>query len=92
MKKITLLLALFVSFQAISQQYMPSDANLAERQAFQDRKYGMFIHWGLSSMLGDGEWVMNNKGISKHDYGRLMPAFDPSKFNADAWVSIKMRE
>ena len=88
MKKIFLFLVSLISFQAISQQYTPSEANLAERQAFQDRKYGMFIHWGLSSMLGDGEWVMNNKGISKNDYGRLMPAFDPSKFNADQWVSI----
>ena len=87
MKIMTLCLCALLSLPVLA-QYAPSEANVKERQAFQDRKYGMFIHWGLSSMLGDGEWVMNNKGISKNDYGRLMPAFDPSKFNADAWVSI----
>ena len=47
------------SSQAAS--YTPSTANLASRQAFQDAKFGLFIHWGVYSVLGDGEWVMNNQ-------------------------------
>src|SRR3954467_2111747 len=41
--------------------YVPTAANEAARQDFQDRRFGMFIHWGASSVLGAGEWVMNNR-------------------------------
>ena len=26
-------------------------------------RFGMFIHWGVYSVLGRGEWVMNNEKI-----------------------------
>jgi len=35
--------------------YTPSAENLKARQWFQDSKFGMFIHWGVYSILGDGE-------------------------------------
>lgn len=69
-----------------AQQYVPSAENLQARQHFQDNKFGMFIHWGLSSILGDGEWVMKNRKITAEDYGRLLPAFNPVNFDAAAWV------
>jgi alpha-L-fucosidase len=34
--------------------YQPSASNLAAREWFQDAKFGMFIHWGVYSVLGDG--------------------------------------
>ncbi len=77
-------LALCFSLQA--QTYTPAPVNLEARKVFQDNKYGLFIHWGLSSMLGDGEWVMNNRNIKVEDYKRLMPAFYPAQFDADKWV------
>ena len=58
------ILCLFV-LSAQAQTYTPTKANIAARAAFQDSKFGMFIHWGASSVLGDGEWVMNNKEINK---------------------------
>ena len=33
-----------------------------------DAKFGMFIHWGLYSGVGRGEWVMQNEGILPEDY------------------------
>ena len=30
---------------------------------FLDAKFGMFIHWGLYSGPGRGEWFMENQGI-----------------------------
>ena len=38
---------------------------LAPRRAsgIRDAKFGMFIHWGVYSQLGQGEWVMQNRGI-----------------------------
>ncbi len=69
------------------QPYAPSAENLAARQWYQDAKFGMFIHWGISSVLQDGEWVMNNRGITARDYETLAAYFNPVKFDAAAWVS-----
>ncbi|HJQ54410.1 MAG TPA: alpha-L-fucosidase, partial [Gemmatimonadaceae bacterium] len=40
----------------------------AARAWFQDAKFGMFIHWGVYSLLGQGEWVMQNKSIPVEKY------------------------
>ena len=82
---LSLVLGLFVNAQ---QGYVPSKENIAARQQFQDMKFGMFIHWGLSSVLANGEWVMNNRGIRQEDYKLLQKVFDPRDFNAKEWVSI----
>ena len=51
-------------------------------------RFGMFIHWGLYSLIGRGEWVMHNEHIPVAEYEKLVPQFNPTKFNADEWVSI----
>ena len=38
-------------------QYRPAAENLRQREVFQDDRFGLFVHWGLSSVLADGEWV-----------------------------------
>ena len=55
---------------------------------FQDARFGMFIHWGLYSILARGEWVMHNEKFPVSEYEPLMQQFNPVKFNADEWVSI----
>ena len=66
----------------------PAASNLAARRAFQDAKFGMFIHWGVYSVLGDGEWVMQNHKIPISEYEKLAPQFEPSKFDAAEWVAL----
>jgi len=62
MKKIFFILMIICcSIQLFAQTYTASAENLANRNEFRDDKFGMFIHWGLSSVLGAGEWVMNNR-------------------------------
>ena len=68
------------------QPYAPTQENLAARSWYQDAKFGMFIHWGISSVLQDGEWVMNNRGITAAEYESLAPQFNPAHFDASAWV------
>jgi alpha-L-fucosidase len=68
-------------------EYIPAKENIEARHQFQDNKYGMFIHWGLSSVLADGEWVMNNRNIKVEDYTRLLRVFNPVDFNAAKWVA-----
>lgn len=70
------------------QTYSPSPANIAARSEFQDAKFGLFIHWGPFSILGDGEWVMNNENITVKNYTRLMDFFNPTAFDAHEWVSM----
>lgn len=55
---------------------------------FQDAKFGMFIHWGLYSLLGRGEWVMHRENIPVPEYEQLVPRFNPVEFNADEWVQL----
>ncbi|HET59916.1 MAG TPA: alpha-L-fucosidase, partial [Chloroflexi bacterium] len=57
-------------------------------QWFQDVRFGMFIHWGLYSILARGEWVMHVESIPIAEYEKLAPAFNPVKFKADEWVSL----
>ena len=85
----TLLIALFASVLGIAQaDYKPAPENLAARQWFQDAKFGLFIHWGVYSVLGDGEWILNNRQIPLKDYEKLPDAFNPTQFNAADWVSM----
>jgi alpha-L-fucosidase len=68
--------------------YQPSASNLAAREWFQNARFGMFIHWGVYSVLGDGEWVMNNRRIPVTDYEKLPAFFNPISFDAAEWVSL----
>ena len=90
MKKIFLAAILFVAAasQSIHAETVVSDQMRAVRNDFQDRKFGIFLHWGIYSMLGDGEWVMNNQKIPYQEYARFAGGFYPSKFNAEEWIKI----
>lgn len=79
---------LFVSTVVFSQPYQPTEENKKNREWFQNAKFGMFIHWGVYSVLGDGEWVMNNQQIPIKVYEKLPSFFNPTEFNAAEWVSL----
>jgi alpha-L-fucosidase len=73
---------------AMAQSYKPSEANLKMRQWFQDARFGLFVHWGVYSVLGDGEWVMNNRKIPVAEYEKVAPRFNPTGFDPADWVSM----
>ncbi len=85
----TILFTLFFIASGVNAQkgYIPSPENLKNRMEFQDMKFGVFIHWGIYSMMADGEWIMNNKNIHYKEYAKLAEGFYPSKFDASKWVS-----
>jgi alpha-L-fucosidase len=60
----------------------------AARNWFQDAKLGLFIHWGVYSQLGQGEWVMQQRSIPVETYEWLASTFNPTKFDARAWVAL----
>ncbi len=69
-------------------QEQVSPERLASREWYRDAKFGMFIHWGVYSLLGNGEWVMQNRSIPVDRYEWLASTFNPVKFDARAWVSL----
>ena len=77
-----------VSMPVFSQSsYVPSESNLQARKEFSDSKFGVFIHWGIYSMFGQGEWYMTNAGIDCHEYAKAASGFYPIRFDAKEWVS-----
>jgi alpha-L-fucosidase len=68
--------------------YTPTPENLKARQWFQEARFGLFVHWGVYSVLADGEWVMHQKRMTSVEYERLPPQFNPVKFDAAAWVKM----
>lgn len=63
---------------------------LSEEQMapWRNLKFGMFIHWGLYSIPGRGEWVMQSEGIPAQEYARLADDLKPEHFDADAWAQL----
>jgi alpha-L-fucosidase len=59
----------------------------AAREWFRNAKLGMFVHWGVYSQLGQGEWVMQNRSIPVGTYEWLASAFNPVRFDAREWVA-----
>ena len=59
------------------------------RKWFREAKFGMFIHWGLYSLLGrGGAWAMHNERIPDREYAPLADSFNPKKFEPDAWAGL----
>ena len=65
---------------------------------WRDARFGMFIHWGLYSKLagewqdkrirGISSWIMRYGEIQVDEYEPLAQEFNPSKFDARAWVKL----
>lgn len=85
----SLLLASSTCLGAMAAQpvYQPTPEILEAREQFRDKGFGIFIHWGIYSMLGNGEWVLNDPNIYHKEYSNLASGFYPSKFDAKEWVS-----
>lgn len=72
---------------------IPQQPNEALRW-LQDAKFGMFIHWGLYSGPGKGEWYMHNAGIRPDDYRKYAfpesgdEYFAADKYDPGHWAAV----
>ncbi len=79
----------------------PATPRDARMQWWREARFGMFIHWGLYSVLGgewkgkdygkemgghSAEWVMYDANIPAAEYEPLAKEFNPVNFDAAAWV------
>ena len=62
-------LAAFAAMQQDKIPAQPEDSTRERRMKWwHEARFGMFIHWGLYSVLGRHEWVMENEGIPVEEY------------------------
>lgn len=67
----------------------PAQAGSADRTAwFRDAKFGLFIHWGVYSMIGREEWVRTLLQIPREEYAKMAEDFDPVHFDPDEWAAL----
>lgn len=59
------------------------DPRAAARAWFKEARFGLFMHFGLYSLLGRGEWVMYHEKIPVAEYRKRIRDFHPDKFDAD---------
>jgi len=66
------------------------DASDRERRMkwWHEARFGMFIHWGLYSVLGRHEWAMENEGIPVAEYEQLAKRFKPKPNAARDWARL----
>jgi alpha-L-fucosidase len=65
---------------------IPKPSSRIER--FEKLAFGLFIHWGLYSQIGQGEWIMHRREISVKEYEKLKDNFTAKDFDAAAIVRL----
>lgn len=55
---------------------------------WQDARFGMFIHWGVYSAEGRGEWIMYQEHIPYGQYRKLAENFHPHAYDPAKWVAL----
>ncbi|MCM1319389.1 MAG: alpha-L-fucosidase [Muribaculaceae bacterium] len=88
MKQRNLILASLMAMASVAnaQEYIPTEQTKQSQQEFAADRFGIFIHWGIYSMFGQGEWFLNY-GPTAEEYAKAAKGFYPADFNAAEWVS-----
>jgi len=55
---------------------------------FEELAFGLFVHWGLYSLLGRGEWIRLRTPGCHPDYPALIREFTADGFDASAYVRL----
>lgn len=50
-------------------------------EEFEKMAFGIFVHWGLYSQMGRGEWIMHQDRIPKEQYRKLQSTFTAEDFD-----------
>jgi len=56
-------------------------------ERFRERRFGMFVHWGIYALAARNEWMRNREKTTDADYRRYFDHFDPDLYDPAAWVA-----
>jgi len=62
--------------------------NRTVREQWRDAKFGLFVHWGPVSLKGTEIGWSRGREIPIEEYDSLYKKFDPTRFDAEEWVSL----
>ena len=78
--------------------YLKGGDKMTSKEWFKQAKFGLFIHWGLYSVIGGewkgkrtvgyGDWAQQVFRIPIKEYERLATIFNPTYFDAEEWVKL----
>lgn len=66
----------------------PISPRLAEKRQFREDHYGLFIHFGLYSLIGRSEWIRFFEKIPREQYRHLMHLWSARDFDAKAIAQL----
>ena len=58
------------------------------RDWFFEKRFGLFVHWGLYAINGLHEQEQQRYGVPADEYVKLIDKFNPVKFNPDRWLDL----
>lgn len=83
---------LLAAAQSPAEDKGPTTSTVADRDRrmkwWHQARFGMFVHFGLYSVLGRHEWAMEDEGIPVAEYQQLAKRFNPKPHAARAWVDL----
>jgi alpha-L-fucosidase len=59
-----------------------------ERDWFFEKRFGLFIHWGLYAIPGWHEQHQYRKRIPRSEYVKLAERWNPNRFDPDKWLDL----
>ena len=67
-----------------------TDPRGAEIDWFREAGFGLFLHYGLYSLLGRGEWVQFSEQIPVAEYAKLKDRFTAAAFDANRITDLAL--
>jgi len=58
------------------------------RDWFLEKRFGLFVTWGLYSIEGWQEQQQQRLEIPRREYVKLISEFDPGNFDPDVWINL----
>ncbi len=58
------------------------------RDWFFERRFGLFVHWGLYAIPAWHEQHQYRLNIPRQEYAELIHRFNPVRYDPDAWLDL----
>ncbi|MBT7298778.1 MAG: glycoside hydrolase [Victivallales bacterium] len=58
------------------------------RDWFLEKRFGLFVHWGLYAVPAWHEQIQWRRTMAKADYVKLVDQFNPTAFDPDQWLDV----